>query len=153
MKKTIVTVISSAVLSAGLLSGCTEGHNTTGATLAGTAAGGLLGAALFHGEGAWIGVLGGALVGTIVGNQIGQYMDKQDEINMKRAIVNTPVGQEATWTNPKNDVTYTVKPVKNYHKDGDYCREYQTTVTIAGKPQEAYGKACRNPDGTWKVVS
>ncbi len=30
------------------------------------------------------------------------------------------------------------------------CREYQTTVTIDGKPEKAYGKACRQPDGTWK---
>lgn len=30
------------------------------------------------------------------------------------------------------------------------CREYQTTVNIGGKPQKAYGRACRQPDGTWK---
>lgn len=30
------------------------------------------------------------------------------------------------------------------------CREYQTTITIGGKPQKAYGRACRQPDGTWK---
>lgn len=30
------------------------------------------------------------------------------------------------------------------------CREYQTTITIDGKPQKAYGRACRQPDGTWK---
>lgn len=34
--------------------------------------------------------------------------------------------------------------------DEPECREYQTTVTIDGKPQKAYGKACRQPDGTWK---
>jgi len=30
------------------------------------------------------------------------------------------------------------------------CREYQTTVTIGGKPQKAFSRACRQPDGTWK---
>jgi hypothetical protein len=30
------------------------------------------------------------------------------------------------------------------------CREYQTTIMIGGKPEKAYGKACRQPDGTWK---
>lgn len=34
--------------------------------------------------------------------------------------------------------------------DEPECREYQTTVMIDGKPQKAYGKACRQPDGTWK---
>ena len=32
------------------------------------------------------------------------------------------------------------------------CREYQTTIMIGGKPEKAYGRACRQPDGTWKVV-
>ncbi len=32
-----------------------------------------------------------------------------------------------------------------------YCREYQTQVTIAGKPQNAYGTACRKPDGSWQI--
>jgi len=30
------------------------------------------------------------------------------------------------------------------------CREYQTTIVVGGKPEKAYGKACRQPDGTWK---
>jgi hypothetical protein len=30
------------------------------------------------------------------------------------------------------------------------CREYQTTITIGGKDEKAYGRACRQPDGTWK---
>jgi hypothetical protein len=32
------------------------------------------------------------------------------------------------------------------------CREYQTTIMIGGKPQKAYGRACRQPDGTWKEM-
>ena len=35
---------------------------------------------------------------------------------------------------------------------GPECREYHTTVTIDGKPQKAYGKACRQTDGTWKQM-
>ena len=135
------------------LTGCTPGHNVPGATFAGAAAGGLLGAAFFHGSGAWIGVLGGALIGGIVGDQIGQYMDRQDEINMQNAIVQTPVGQEATWTNEHRRITYTVRPIKNYRSKGRYCREYQTKVNIGGKLRTAYGTACRMPDGAWKIVS
>jgi hypothetical protein len=30
------------------------------------------------------------------------------------------------------------------------CREYQTTATIDGKPQEIHGTACLQPDGTWQ---
>ena len=37
--------------------------------------------------------------------------------------------------------------------NGQYCREYQTTVTVAGRPQPSYGTACLQPDGVWRVVN
>lgn len=138
------------------LSGCTPGNNVPGSTAAGAIAGGLIGTAIFHNQVA--GAIGGALVGGVIGDQIGQYMDRQDKINMQSAIVNTPVNQEATWTSNNEGpngqpVTYTVKPLKNYTSGHRYCREYQTTVTVGGKAQQAYGKACRQPDGSWKIES
>ncbi|MDH3703075.1 MAG: hypothetical protein OEU46_17350 [Alphaproteobacteria bacterium] len=36
---------------------------------------------------------------------------------------------------------------------GGPCREFQESIVIDGKPQRAYGTACRQPDGTWKRVS
>ena len=32
------------------------------------------------------------------------------------------------------------------------CREYQSTTTIAGQPESVVGTACRQPDGTWRIV-
>jgi hypothetical protein len=32
------------------------------------------------------------------------------------------------------------------------CREYQTATIIGGRPQPAYGTACLQPDGTWRIV-
>ena len=32
------------------------------------------------------------------------------------------------------------------------CREFQQTIMIGGQPQRAYGTACHQPDGTWKIV-
>jgi hypothetical protein len=34
----------------------------------------------------------------------------------------------------------------------DYCREYTRTVYIGNRMQEAYGKACLQPDGSWMIV-
>lgn len=34
-----------------------------------------------------------------------------------------------------------------------YCREYQRTITIDGRPERAFGTACREPDGNWRVVT
>lgn len=36
---------------------------------------------------------------------------------------------------------------------GRYCREFQQEVRIGGNKERAYGTACRNPDGSWEVVS
>jgi hypothetical protein len=32
------------------------------------------------------------------------------------------------------------------------CREYQTTIQVNGQPQQSYGTACQQPDGTWRIV-
>ena len=32
------------------------------------------------------------------------------------------------------------------------CREYQSTTMIAGQPETVFGTACRQPDGTWRIV-
>lgn len=34
----------------------------------------------------------------------------------------------------------------------DYCREYTRTVYIGNRAQEAYGRACLQPDGSWMIV-
>ena len=138
-------------LTVGMLTSCTPGNNTAGSTFTGAALGGILGGAMSDGKPA--GVIAGALIGGVVGNQIGKQMDAQDRANMQSAITTTPVGQEATWKNTETDITYIVKPVKQYSEQDNYCREYQQTVTIDGKKQKAYGKACRKPDGSWQVVS
>ena len=33
-----------------------------------------------------------------------------------------------------------------------YCREYQRTVRIGGRERQSYGRACLQPDGSWKIV-
>ena len=63
-----------------------------------------------------------------------------------------PVGNESRWTNRRTHVTYTVVPTRNYHYHGRYCREYQTKIRVNGRLRRAYGKACRMPDGSWKIV-
>ena len=41
---------------------------------------------------------------------------------------------------------------KTYGSDGTYCREFQHEVTIGGAVQASYGRACLQPDGSWKIV-
>jgi hypothetical protein len=37
--------------------------------------------------------------------------------------------------------------------DRSYCREYQSTAQVNGVAQPVHGIACRQPDGTWRIVS
>lgn len=144
-----------SILMAGLLSlamvGC-ENKQQIG-TLSGAAIGGLLGSQFGGGSGKIATTIGGAVIGGLLGGEVGKYMDKQDQQNMQSAIVNTPTNQTSTWTNNQTNTTYSVTPTKNYNQSGEYCREYQTTVTVDGKSQKAYGTACRQPNGSWHIVS
>ncbi len=152
MKKIIISTVTATMLTLGL-AGCTPGYNTPGATAIGAAAGGLLGGAVFGGSGGAVpGIIGGALLGGGLGYVIGRHMDRQDQANMQSAIINTPVNEQAEWTNQNSHVTYQVRPTRNYHSSGRYCREYQTRVKIGERWKTAYGRACRMPDGSWKIV-
>ena len=31
------------------------------------------------------------------------------------------------------------------------CREFSQTVTIGGQPRQLTGRACPQPDGTWRI--
>ena len=53
---------------------------------------------------------------------------------------------------PDNGHYGTITPLNTTEpRAGTYCREYQQTVTVGGQTQEAYGTACRQPDGAWKI--
>ena len=155
MNKYLVMFVSLSLCGAAL-TGCSPGNNESGATIFGAAAGGLVANKLFgKGDGKVLATMAGAALGGYIGNQYGKYMDRQDRANMQRAITTTPVGQQATWTNQNTQsgpVTYNVRPVRNFHSAGRYCREYQTAITVGGRVKKAYGKACRQPDGQWKIV-
>ena len=44
-------------------------------------------------------------------------------------------------------------PVVKHAPKEEYCREYTREVVVDGRPARAYGQACRQPDGSWRIVS
>lgn len=38
-------------------------------------------------------------------------------------------------------------------RTGQECREYTSTVTVGGQSQPVVGTACRQPDGTWRILN
>jgi len=149
------------------LSACEQGASRQGGSGgiskegAGTVLGGIGGAALGSlfgsGKGRLVGVAAGALAGAYLGNQVGQSLDRADRAAMERAsnqAANAPIGQQISWRNPDSGNSGTVTPVREgtNNTTGEYCREFQQNVTIGGKTEQAFGTACRQPDGSWHII-
>ena len=126
-------------------------------TIAGAIGGGLLGSTIGGGSGQLVAVGAGALLGAFIGNEIGKSLDRADQAAMGRAETRAqtaPIGQTIQWENPDSGNSGTVTPTRQgTDTAGRYCREYQTTVTVEGRTQDAYGTACQTADGQWEVVS
>ncbi|MEE8280257.1 MAG: RT0821/Lpp0805 family surface protein [Alphaproteobacteria bacterium] len=151
--------LSLAAVRAVSLAACTQdsGPKQTGGTLIGAAAGGLLGAQFGKGSGKLAATAAGALLGALVGSEVGRSLDRADRLAMARtthsALETGRANEPVMWTNPDSGHRGTVTPQPAYQTpQGQYCREYQQTVTIGGRTERAYGTACRQPDGTWKTV-
>jgi surface antigen len=120
----------------------------------GAAFGGLIAAAAGGGGAAIAGaVIGGALLGGLAGNMLDQRDKRMAAEAQQRALETAPTGRPVAWTNPDTGHSGTVTPTRTYHSDRGYCREFQNTVVIDGKNENAYGTACRQPDGSWKIQS
>jgi surface antigen len=130
------------------------GQNETVGTLLGAIAGGLAGAEVGDGDPLAVGI--GTLLGAMVGGEVGRTLDDVDRQMMaqttEQALNESPKGTETTWENPDNGHAGTFIPLNTTQPEpGIYCREFQQTVTIGGEVQEAFGQACRQPDGTWEI--
>ncbi len=84
-------------------------------------------------------------------------MDSADNVKDRQAesrAETAPIGQKITWSNPDSGHSGTILPVSDgYSNDGAYCREFQQSVTLDGSPRQGRGKACQQPDGSWKVAA
>ena len=70
-----------------------------------------------------------------------------------QALEHAEDGREVHWRAP-NGYDYEVVPRRTYTGgNGEYCREYTTTAVINGRADRVYGSACRNADGSWRLVS
>ena len=124
-------------------------------TLTGAAGGAWVGSNVGKGKGQVVGIAAGTLLGAMLGKSIGASLDKADMAyyhqTSQSALETAPVGQAQAWSNPDNGHSGTITPTKTYQENGTYCREYNQTINIGGKVEKAYGTACRQPDGSWKV--
>jgi surface antigen len=133
-----------------------NGEKEMGGTLVGAGLGGLAGSQIGGGTGRLVATGAGVLLGGLLGNQVGKSLDNADRLQMQQAQQNAysaPVGQQITWNNPQSGHSGTITPTRDGRDaTGNYCREFQQTINVGGQPQQGYGTACRQPDGSWKIV-
>jgi surface antigen len=154
MKKILVFVMISALV----LPGCTQnmGPKEGVGTLLGAGAGAVAGSNIGKGKGNVVAIAIATLAGAFFGQEIGRSLDRADRIamgqNAQYSLEYTKTNETTTWQNPDSGNAGAMTPVRTYQEPtGQYCREYRQEVMIAGKQQQAYGNACRQPDGTWII--
>jgi len=123
--------------------------------LLGAAAGAGIAAAAGGGAGAIVGAAaGGALIGGFVGNRLDNRDKRMAAEAAQRAFESSNTGQSTVWRNPDSGNSGSVTPTRTYQlANGQYCREYRQTIVVGGEQHQAYGTACRQADGTWKIQS
>ncbi len=160
MRRTNIRTVAPIVLLAFVLSSCAamqQSYQENPKALLG----GLMGAGAGAGIAALAGgspgvivasALGGALLGGFVGHKLDNRDKQMASQAATRAFEQNASGQASVWNNPDSGNSGTVTPTKTYQlATGQYCREYRQTITIGGEPQQSYGTACRQADGTWKI--
>ena len=125
--------------------------------LLGAGLGALAGSQIGSGRGQLAAVAVGTLLGAFVGSEAGKSLDRADKLfalqTMQRSLETTQSGFTSSWANPDNGHFGTVTPTRSFQTaDGRTCREFQGTVTIGGKTEQAYGNACRDPGGSWQII-
>jgi len=128
--------------------------------LFGGALGGLLGSQFGEGQGKVAAAVLGTVLGAAAGSEIGRSMDETDELKARQTLESNRIGQSSTWVNPDSGNEVTVTPTRTYYVEDDVspageiapCREFTTEVMVGGQKQDAYGTACRQADGSWKIV-
>ncbi|MBT4934943.1 MAG: hypothetical protein HOL66_07915 [Rhodospirillaceae bacterium] len=151
---------TSLLLSFAILSAC-AGDGSNDAEKIGTATGAVLGtvvgAKTGSGSGkvlsAGLGAIFGAWLGKIIGQNLDDMDQQQANDKAQETMETADVGQTTTWTNPDtgNSGTYTPTSARTT-ANGEDCRDFESSVIIDGKEQKASGRACRQADGTWKIV-
>ncbi|WP_448208622.1 RT0821/Lpp0805 family surface protein [Azospirillum sp. sgz302134] len=147
-----------ALILAGALAGCQTGQmgtKETIGTLGGAAAGGLIGSQFGGGSGKLLATGLGVLAGAFAGRELGASLDKADEAHATQAesrALRAKLGEPIRWKNPGTGNSGSVTPIREgTDAGGNVCREFLTTLAIGGKSQNAYGTACQQSDGSWKI--
>lgn len=95
--------------------------------------------------------LGLTALGLVIFNELSEAQQRAHENALARATTSN-VGDRINW-NQNGRAGNVVVTREGQTTDGRPCREFRQEVIISGNREEAYGTACMQPDGAWKVVN
>ena len=158
MKKSGIVIFALGITL--LVAGCaTEPSKQQSGAVVGAVLGGALGYGLGKGHANKELAAGvGALFGAAAGNYLGAQLDDRDRMmaaqNLQYSMELNPDGTTSKWQNPNTGNSGSTYPTHTTVKDnGTPCREFTSTIIVGGKEEQGYGTACRQADGSWKIVS
>lgn len=111
------------------------------------------------GDAALIAALNGGLIGKISAVSLEGGSQRQALASEYRALEYAAPGDLVTWQLPTRSLAGQVVASQPYRVGSQDCRQYthqvfNTAVSpTASQPATARGTACRNPDGSWSLLS
>ena len=136
------------------LAGCaTQGPREESGMVIGGLLGGMLGAQAGDRHLRPVAIIAGTLIGASIGGSVGSYMDETDRLRAGQTLETVRTGVSSTWRNPDSGVQYQFTPTSTYETAQGPCREYTMEALIGGKREQVYGTACRQADGSWKIMN
>lgn len=125
--------------------------------LVGAVVGGLLGNAAGNSRNETVTTIIGVIAGGAIGAALTSKMSCEDRsYAYKTYTTGFNAGKPNAfydWRNPRSGARGRLH-VKEYYADEDNfrCAVYSQTIFIGGRPEEARGRACQQPDGAWAII-
>jgi surface antigen len=135
--------------------GIVEGHCDRDeiGTVLGAVVGGAVGSQVGEGSGRAVAIVVGSVLGAVIGREIGRDLDDRDRACVGHSLELVRDGQRVRWTNDRTRVSYVLTPLAAVKGDAKSCRKFDIQATLDGKAKNSAGRACRNSEGTWSIVS
>ena len=100
-------------------------------------------------------VAAGLIGGALAGGHYAKLTDKGQKMHSHAVHTNLETAQDnstTSWNNPNNNEHGSVTVRNTNVSNGTPCREFTQTIFVGGKAVEGYGTACRQADGSWKIM-
>jgi surface antigen len=92
----------------------------------------------------------GSALGGVLGGPLGATLTDDDrQAAWDAQIAALDSGQRRSWRGSHGVFGFVEAGVET----GDGCRVYSQTIYVAGRPNRGRGVGCKQPDGSWKMMS